>query len=130
VVFASGAEIVMVGLDVTHRILCRAEDFDTLEQSAPELGGKINDMSRFYLHFYTTVGKHDGCSLHDPAAVIACTHPELFTPRSVPITVSCKGETSGATILASDGRSTTEVLMAVEAERVKQQFMNAFKALH
>jgi inosine-uridine nucleoside N-ribohydrolase len=76
------------------------------------------------LHFYTTVGKHDGCSLHDPAAVIACTHPELFTPRAVPITVSCDGNTSGATLLASDLRGATDALMAVDAPAVKQQFMN------
>jgi inosine-uridine nucleoside N-ribohydrolase len=123
-VFASGANITMVGLDVTHRILCTADDFNALEAAAPRLGGMINDMSRFYLHFYITVGKHEGCSLHDPAAVIACTHPALFTPRAEAITVSCEGETSGATLLAQDGRSTSSVLMAVDANAVKQQFMD------
>ncbi len=123
-VFASGANITMVGLDVTHRLLCTAEDFNALEAAAPRLGGMINDMSRFYLHFYTTVGKHEGCSLHDPAAVIACTHPDLFTPHAKAITVSCEGETSGATLLARDGRPTTSVLMAVDANAVKQQFVD------
>jgi inosine-uridine nucleoside N-ribohydrolase len=129
VVFASGANITMVGLDVTHRILCTAEDFNAIEKTAPVLGGMINEMSLFYLHFYTTVGKHEGCSLHDPAAVIACTHPHLFTSRAVPISVSCEGETSGATILAADERRATDVLMTVDAQAVKQLFMSTFKAL-
>lgn len=128
-VFASGANVTMVGLDVTHRILCTADDFNAMEADAPRLGAMINEMSRFYLHFYTTVGKHDGCSLHDPAAVIACTHPQLFTPRKVAVTVSDSGETSGATQLASDGRNPTDVLMAVDAVAVKRQFMDVMRAL-
>ncbi|MGB7318305.1 MAG: nucleoside hydrolase [Planktotalea sp.] len=128
-VFASGARIEMVGLDVTHRILCTAQDFNTMEAAAPRLGGMINKMSRFYLHFYTTVGKHDGCSLHDPAAVIACTHPELFTPRAVPITVACEGETSGATLIATDGRATSQVFVATRADAVKQQYMDVMAQL-
>lgn len=128
-VFASGANITMVGLDVTHRILCTAEDFDAMEAASPRLGGMINEMSRFYLHFYTTVGKHDGCSLHDPAAVIACTHPELFTSRAVPVSVSCEKETSGKTILAQDGRPETGVLMSVDASAVKRQFLHEMSKL-
>lgn len=127
--FASGANITMVGLDVTHRILCTAEDFDAMEHAAPKLGGMINEMSRFYLHFYTTVGKHDGCSLHDPAAVIACTHPELFTPRSVPIEVTCDGDASGATILTQDSRKTVDALMKIDAQAVKQRFLTVMQQL-
>ncbi|MGH1577404.1 nucleoside hydrolase [Planktotalea sp.] len=128
-VFASGANITMVGLDVTHRILCTASYFDAMEAAAPRLGALINKMSRFYLHFYTTVGKHDGCSLHDPAAIIACTHPELFTPRAVPVAVSCNPETSGATLLASDARPSTDVLMTVDAIAVKRQFLSVMSNL-
>ena len=128
-VFSSDANVTMVGLDVTHRILCTSDDFNAIEAAAPRLGKMINQMSRFYLHFYTTVGKRDGCSLHDPAAVIACTHPELFTARPVPITVSCDGETSGATQPAQDERSPTDVLMAVNAPAVKQQFLSVMRSL-
>jgi len=129
IVFASSAAITMVGLDVTHRILCTSEDFDALEAAAPRMGGMINEMSRFYLHFYTTVGKHDGCSLHDPAAVIACSHPHLFEARAVPVEVSCERETSGATQLAQDARGTTDVLMRVDAGAVKRQFFEVMHAL-
>ncbi len=128
-VFASGANVTMVGLDVTHRILCTADDFTAMEAAAPRLGALINEMSRFYLHFYTTVGKHDGCSLHDPAAVIACTHPHLFSVRSTKITVSCEGDSSGETVAARDERGKTNVLMQVQSEAVKQQFMNVMSAL-
>lgn len=129
VVFGSGAHIEMVGLDVTHRITCQASDFAQMADHAPLLGGMINEMSKFYLNFYDTVGKFDGCSLHDPAAVIACTHPHFFTPQSVQITVSCEGETSGATLQAADGRRATQVLMATQAEAVKARFLDVMATL-
>lgn len=124
VVFAAGAELLMVGLDVTHRILCTKADFASIAAQSPELGGMLQSMSEFYLRFYETVGKLDGCSLHDPAAVIACSHPELFKVKKMPIHVSCEGETSGATLQAPKGsRGATAVCLTVEAETVKTLFM-------
>jgi inosine-uridine nucleoside N-ribohydrolase len=130
VLFASGARVEMVGLDVTHRILCTKDDFSGIAASSPQLGGMLQEMSVFYLHFYETVGKFDGCSLHDPAAVIACTHPELFTARSMPMEVSCEGDTSGETRLSGEeGRKPIDVYMAVDAEAVKSLFLKRLAIL-
>ena len=129
VVFASGAKVEMVGLDVTHQILCTKEDFAAMAEAAPKLGGMLQDMSHFYLKFYETVGKFDGCSLHDPAAVIACTHPYLFASEEVGITVVTQGEEIGETRAAADARSETSVLMGVEIEAVKSLFMQRISCL-
>jgi inosine-uridine nucleoside N-ribohydrolase len=130
VVFASGARIEMVGLDVTHRILCKPEDFAAMAEAAPKLGGMLQDMSHFYLAFYASVGKLDGCSLHDPAAVIACTHPELFTHEDVAIRVETDGEASGATVQSDDpARGVTQVCVAVKSAEVKALFMNRLATL-
>lgn len=129
VVFASGAKVEMVGLDVTHQILCTNEDFAAMAEAAPKLGGMLQDMSHFYLKFYETVGKFDGCSLHDPAAVIACTHAQLFTSEEVGITVVTEGEEIGETRAAADARSETSVLMGVESEAVKSLFMQRISDL-
>ena len=129
VVFASGAKVEMVGLDVTHQILCTKEDFAAMAEAAPKLGGMLQDMSHFYLKFYETVGKFDGCSLHDPAAVIACTHPHLFSAEAEPLTVTCAGDEIGATVLAQDGRGATDVLMQVDAAAVKALFIERISTL-
>lgn len=123
VVFASGAKVEMVGLDVTHRILCKPEDFADMAEAAPKLGGMLQDMSHFYLKFYASVGLLDGCSLHDPAAVIACTHPELFTHVDVPIQVVTEGDAAGATVKATGHRAVTQVCMKVQSYEVKKLFM-------
>lgn len=130
VVFASDARVEMIGLDVTHRILCSAEDFKAIAEAAPKLGGMLQDMSHFYLKFYLSVGKLGGCSLHDPAAVIACSHPELFTGEEVTLGVTCEGEASGATVDVSDGRSSTCVYTAVDAAKVKALFLTRLATLN
>lgn len=130
VVCQGGSKVVFVGLDVTHRILCLAEDFEAIAAKSPHLGGMLQKMSYFYLKFYQEVAGKNGCSLHDPAAVIACTHPELFGIRDVPLEVSCGGETSGATLAAPDsGRDPVKVCMTVEADRVKSLFLKRLALL-
>ncbi|WP_323778032.1 nucleoside hydrolase [Leisingera sp.] len=130
VVCQGGDKVVFVGLDVTHRILCRPEDFAAIAAKSPQLGGMLQQMSHFYLKFYLEVAGKTGCSLHDPAAVIACTHPELFGMRNVPLAVSCEGETSGATLAAADsGRAPVKVCMAVEADEVKSLFLRRLALL-
>ncbi|MFW8633743.1 nucleoside hydrolase [Cribrihabitans pelagius] len=129
-VFASGADVVMVGLDVTHRIQCSAADFDGIAERAPRLGGMLKEMSEFYLRFYLSVGKHEGCSLHDPAAVIACTHPQLFGMRDVPLRVSCEGETVGATLEdRKSGRVPVKVCMTTDSAAVKSLFLERLALL-
>ena len=130
VVFASEADVVLVGLDVTHQILCTQRDFDVIAARAPKLGGMLGDMAEFYLAFYESVGKFDGCSLHDPAAIIACTHPELFEMRDLLVSVDCEGDTIGCT-RASNGsqRPTVQVCMGVQSDAVKQLFLGRLALL-
>lgn len=130
VVFAAGGKVEMVGLDVTHRILCTKADFGAIAAQSPELGGVLQKMSEFYLAFYETVGKFDGCSLHDPAAVIACSHPQLFDRRKVAVKVACEGEALGATLIADPScRGEISVCMGVEAGGVKSLFLKRLALL-
>lgn len=130
VVFAAAAgKVVMVGLDVTLKILCTPEDFDGIKERSPDLGGMLKDMSVFYIKFYQEVANLNGCSLHDPAAVIACTHADLFQTRAVKLGVSVEEDTSGKTQLAEDGRGDTHVAMDVDAEAVKALFLKRLSLL-
>lgn len=131
VVLGADMDVVLVGLDVTHRILCTAEDFTNIAQAAPDLGGQLQQMSEFYLEFYQSVGKFDGCSLHDPAAVIACTHPQLFDMPVMPVEVICEGEASGQTIRSEQpDRPAIRACMGVDAAAVKQLFLDRLALLH
>ena len=129
-VLASGAEILMIGLDVTDRILCSRGDFRDLAGKAPRLGGMLAEMSDFYMDFYLDVRGLDGCALHDPAAVIACVAPELFTTERVGVAVDLAGETIGRTVEVSDGsRAPFAVALDADLEAVRRRFLDTVATL-
>lgn len=132
-VIASGAETVMVGLDVTLATLFTAGDFERLAQISPDLGGFLRDASHFYLDFYRSVGR-EGCGLHDPMAVIAAAHPEMFKMDPLRLSVIPDGEQQGRTLPqdtdTDTGTSTGTPPIAVctggDMEAVKRRFVTAF----
>ncbi len=129
-VFAAEWEVIMVGLDVTDKILCTEADFAEIAEIAPKTGGFIQDMSHFYLEFYRSVEKLDGSSLHDPAAVIACAYPEWFTMEDAKIDVVLSADEWGNTIETPNAStSPTRVCTGVQIDTVKRHFIETFKVL-
>jgi inosine-uridine nucleoside N-ribohydrolase len=92
-VFAYGGPLVMAGLDVTHELIATAERIAMVRRLPGRLAAALADLFTFYSAAY--ISRHDdiaGAAIHDPCAVLALTHPGLFTrvPRHVAV------ETSGA----------------------------------
>ena len=131
IVIRSGAEVVMVGLDVTMQVLCDASFFARLAEMSPDLGGFLNQASKFYLDFYRTCTGQDGCALHDPSAVIACTHPHLFEIQALPMVVTESGLEIGRTVVGAqvDGPRVS-VCTGGDMEAVKALFESAFRHQH
>ena len=125
-VFAADWSVTVTGLNVTNQVVCQPEDFAHLENTSPVLGGFLNEAVQFYMDFYATV--HDGvrcCDMHDPSALIAITHPEYFSLESHPLEVIVEGERIGQMVRSSaEGRTEHKVLMKVDSEAVKKQFMS------
>ena len=99
-VFASGADIVMCGLNLTHQVM-------TSDALVADLRAGGAPLERFaagvfdFLHgvMADLLGQR-ATALHDPCAVLAVTHPELFelAPRAVDVEV--KGTlTRGMTVV-------------------------------
>ena len=88
-VFASGANIAMCGLNLTHQVL-------TSDALVAELRSADTPLPRFaaqvfeFLHgvMDNLIGER-ATALHDPCAVLAVSHPELFefAPRAVGVEV-------------------------------------------
>ena len=88
-VFASGANIAMCGLNLTHQVL-------TSDALVAELRAADTPLPRFAAQVFEFLhGVMDNLigervtALHDPCAVLAVTHPELFefAPRAVGVEV-------------------------------------------
>ena len=88
-VFASGADIVMCGLNLTHQV----QTSDTLVAELRAGGAPLERFAAGLFDFLHGVmadllGER-ATALHDPCAVLAVTHPELFelAPRAVGVEV-------------------------------------------
>lgn len=126
-VLNSGADIVLVGLDVTLKTLCDKNDFEEIAEAAPKTGGFLRDISAFYLKFYKDVANEDGCGLHDSTALIACTHPELFSMDETGVSVVLEGDEFGNTV-RDTAKPKVSVCVDIQADAVKTLFMQQVKA--
>ncbi len=80
--------LVIVGLDVTDTIAFTPQDFEDLADASTKTGGFLKEIGDYYMRFYQSRSGQYLCSLHDPAAVIACHRPKLFEMESHTLAVT------------------------------------------
>jgi inosine-uridine nucleoside N-ribohydrolase len=113
----------MSGLHLTHRLQTTPERIAALAAVPNRLGPLLAELLSFFADTY--VRRHhgfEGAPVHDACAVLALTHPELFTRRPAHVAVETTGEhTRGMTVV--DQRTlfdvpppNTDVLMTVDAD--------------
>lgn len=95
-VFTSGLDITMVGLDVTIKTLLTMDHILKLERYCSEENCEIvkylHTALDFYMKFYRIQdGYLDNCPVHDPLAVLVALHPELVKTQKMKARVECGG---------------------------------------
>ena len=73
-VFASGIDVTMIGLDITHKALFTPAHAEKLEG---RVGAMVSELLRFYGEFHRTVYNFDGSPIHDAVAVAHVLRPGL-----------------------------------------------------
>ncbi|MCP1659570.1 nucleoside hydrolase [Neisseria perflava] len=133
IVLQSGAPIVILPLDVTHKAQITTERMDVLRHfdnaNGPRLAGILQSYERFDIQKFGL----DGGPLHDPCAITYAAFPEFFSGRDCHVAVETQSElTLGACVVdwwgttgqTPNARWITEVdadrLFAQLAESVKQ----------
>ena len=86
-VYSSGAKIVTLGLDVTHRLLATAERLQRLTDLDNRIATATRDMLGFSERFDKAKYGTDGAPLHDPVTMAYLLRPDLFETRQVSIQV-------------------------------------------
>ena len=98
IVFESGVPILMAGLDVTEKALILPKDFERIRAQGSAVSDVVWQWLEFFYRFHRTLG-YEGAPMHDPCAVMALIHPELFTMRDFYVQVETLGDyCKGATI--------------------------------
>ena len=105
-VFASGAPLRMCGLDLTHQVLADGGFADALDVCGSPTARFCAELMHFYQGYAARLaGKTGdeahavGAPLHDPCAVLAVTHPQLFETARLHVVVETDGtHTRGMTL--------------------------------
>jgi inosine-uridine nucleoside N-ribohydrolase len=101
IVLTSHLRVRMCGLDVTDRVLVDLPFVQSVRDLNPERGRFVGQLLESYIETYPDAYVGEGrAPLHDPCAVLAVTHPHLFTWEALHVAVELNGAlTRGMTVV-------------------------------
>ena len=98
-VFASGIELTMIGLDVTHQALLMNEDAEHLRASG-RTGRMVAELYDFFHRFHADIYGFGGSPIHDAVALAYVFRPDLVETKHCQVAVECDSElTRGRTVV-------------------------------
>jgi inosine-uridine nucleoside N-ribohydrolase len=90
-VFASGLDVTMVGLDVTHRALMTPDHAERLK-AAGRVGAMVAELWAFYHRWHTRIYDFPGTPVHDALAVAHVIDDGLLRTERRNVEVDCASE--------------------------------------
>jgi purine nucleosidase len=120
-VFRSGVPIVMMPLDVTHRILTRKDRVRKIADIGTIPAKAMVEMLEFFERFDVEKYGADGGPLHDPTVIAYLLKPELFQGRDCNVEIEVKSElTIGMTVVdwwhVTDRKRNAKVIRFADAD--------------
>jgi inosine-uridine nucleoside N-ribohydrolase len=125
-VFGCGAPIQMLGLNTTHAVLVQQRHVDALVAHGAPRALFMAELYRFFRSTYQSAFGMPDAPLHDPCAVLAVSHPELFNLQPRHVAIETEGRhTRGMTVVDERGWGmgappNTMVAYDPDAERILQ----------
>jgi inosine-uridine nucleoside N-ribohydrolase len=119
-VFASGLDVTMIGLDVTHRALMTSERGDAFRRSG-RVGGFVADLVEFFKRYHEQTYGWDGAPIHDAVAVADVVRPGLVETKRRNVEVEleselCRGRTVVDVWNRTDRPANAHVGVGIDAE--------------
>ncbi len=130
IVFASGAPVTMVGLDVTREAYLEERDLGPLAALDGWRAQLALHFVRYMMAAYQRLGRPAQCILHDPLSAGVCLEPDLVTTEYLTVDVETRGElTRGMTVAdrrpAPEKAPSVDVALTVDADRFREGFLDA-----
>lgn len=94
VVFTSGCPIVMVGLDVTRKVLCYPSIIERMEKNDSKASKLFGELMRFFNKSQKEVFGWEGGSLHDPVTVAYLIDPSVLKTKEMYTEIDIRGTQS------------------------------------
>ena len=92
VVFSCGRPLVVMGLDVTHKLLANRERIERIRALDNKAARATADMLDFFNRHDTRKYASEGAPLHDPCTIAYLLKPELFQCKSCNISIEIHSE--------------------------------------
>ncbi|GAV66089.1 IU_nuc_hydro domain-containing protein/TFIID_20kDa domain-containing protein [Cephalotus follicularis] len=99
IVFTSGADIVVVGINITTQVLLTDADLLEWRQSKGRHSLILSDMCKFYRDWHVKSDGVYGIFLHDPVSYVALVRPDLFSYKKGVVRVETQGICVGHTLM-------------------------------
>ncbi|MED6161599.1 Uridine nucleosidase 1 [Stylosanthes scabra] len=99
IVFTSGANIVVVGINITTQVRLTDADLLELKESSGKHASLLSDMCKFYRDWHVKSDGVHGIFLHDPVSFVAVVRPDLFTYKKGVVRVETQGICTGHTLM-------------------------------
>lgn len=135
IVFTSGADILAVGINVTHQVVFTDADREKLAASNGKLAQYLCNILDVYYLYHNEAYNIKGVYLHDPATMVAAIDPSFFTWQEGAVRVQTNGISRGLTILYNKqkrfvqmtewtNKPTVKVAVTVDAPNVVKLVMD------
>lgn len=99
IVFASGAPLVVLPLDVTHEALTSRNWVETMRALPNRCGPAVASWTDFFERFDREKYGSEGAPLHDPCTIAWLLRPDLFEGREINVEIETEGAfTTGMTV--------------------------------
>ncbi|KAK8941548.1 putative uridine nucleosidase 2 [Platanthera guangdongensis] len=98
IVFTSGADILTVGINITHQIIMTVADREKLAKCKGIFAQYLCKILDCYFSYHMDAYAIQGIYLHDPTTIMAVVNPSLFTYTEGIVRVQTCGITKGLTI--------------------------------
>lgn len=119
IVFTCGADILAVGINVTHQVVLTDAERDKLIQSNGKFAQYLCKILEVYFSYHHEAYSMRGVYLHDPTALLAAVNPSLLTYTEGAVRVQTTGITRGLTLLYNKQKSFGEVTEWTDKPTVK-----------
>jgi inosine-uridine nucleoside N-ribohydrolase len=133
-VFASGLDLTMIGLDVTHQALLMTEDAERLRASG-RTGKMVAELYDFFHRFHADTYGFGGSPIHDAVAVAHVFRPDLVETKHCNVEIECASELNrGRTVVdlwgRTDGEPNAHVGVGVEGRGFVELLLERLPALN
>ena len=120
-VFASGIDVTMIGLDVTHQALFTPAHAERLRGTGAA-GRTVAELADFFLEFHRRLYRFDGAPIHDAVAVAHVIDPTLVETLRCNVEIEtrsqhCDGRTVVDRWLVLDAPRNADVGIELDSER-------------